>query len=78
MAVGDLNGDGKPDVAITTTSVGDTGPFSVDVLMNRGDGTLAAPSLNFIAGPPQGLVLADVDGNGRNDLIAPFAASSTA
>jgi hypothetical protein len=72
MAVGDLNGDGKPDVAITNASGGDAGPFSIDVLLNNGDGTLAAPNHNFISGSPQGLVLADVDGNGRNDLVVAF------
>jgi hypothetical protein len=72
VAVGDLNGDGKPDVAITTTSTGDIGPFSVDVLMNNGDGTLGLSSHNFVAGSPQALVLADVDGDGRNDLIVAY------
>jgi len=75
MAVGDLNGDGKPDVAITSTSIGG-GPFSVDVLLNLGDG-LAAPNHNLIAGAPQALVIADVDGNGRNDLVAAFTVFPT-
>ena len=77
MVVGDLNGDGKPDVAITDTSGGDAGPFSVDVLLNRGDGTLAAANHNFISGSPQALVLADVDGNGRNDLVVAFVTFPT-
>ena len=69
LAVADLNGDGKPDIAITNGSGGDAGPFSVDVLLNKGDGTLAAPIHNFMAGSPQGLVLADLNGDGRNDLV---------
>jgi hypothetical protein len=72
-----LNGDGKPDVAITNTSGGDAGPFSVDVLLNNGDGTLAAPSHYYFAGSPQGLVLADVDGNGRNDFVVAFTSFPT-
>jgi hypothetical protein len=65
LAVGDLNGDGKPDVAVTTFSSG----YAVAVLLNEGDGTLAAPSHYYFAGSAQGLVLADVDGNGRNDIV---------
>ena len=44
----------------------------MDVLLNNGDGTLAAPSRNSIVGSPMGLALADVDGDGRNDLVAAF------
>jgi hypothetical protein len=70
LAVADLDGDGKPDVAVTIVSGGAS--FSVDVLLNQGDGTLAAPSHNYVVGAPQGLVLADIDGDGDNDLVAAF------
>src|SRR5262249_25525741 len=41
-----------------------------DVLLNQGDGTLAAPARNFIDAEPANLVLADIDGDGSNDLVA--------
>ena len=74
IAVGDLNGDGKADVAITNPG-GDVGFVSVDVLLNQGDGTLGSPSHNSVPGTLQGLVIADIDGDGRNDLVAAFNSS---
>jgi hypothetical protein len=71
LAVADLNGDGKPDVAITNAS-SDGNSFSVDVFLNQGGGTLANPIHTRILGLPQALALADIDGDGLNDLIAAF------
>ena len=56
VAIGDLNGDGRPDVATS----------SVSVLLNRGDGSLALG----VDLPESGSVaLGDVNGDGRPDLV---------
>jgi hypothetical protein len=70
LAVGDVNGDGKPDVAVTDAPLVVAASFSVDVMLNYGDGTLTGPSHYSIPGIPGGLVLADLDGDGHNDVVA--------
>jgi hypothetical protein len=64
LAVGDLNGDSFPDVAATTAT-------TLKVLANNGAGGLA--QIASIALPtPRDVALADFDGDGRLDLIAPI------
>ncbi len=57
---GDLNGDGRTDLVVTTTS-------GVEILWNRG-GTFRAASLPA-TGWYAGAALADVNGDGRPDLF---------
>ena len=62
--VADLNGDGKPDLAVVD---GD----SVAILKNNGGGTFAAP-VNFPLGGhayPRSIIAADLDGDGKPDLV---------
>src|SRR6185295_11181534 len=75
--VGDMNGDGAPDVA--TVDHAD----AAHVLLNDGDGTLA-PAQDYPIGAGQGraegqaIVLADFDGDGAPDLVAPTAGGALA
>jgi hypothetical protein len=66
LVVRDLNGDGRPDVVV---SRGEAGRF-VSVLLNRGDGTLAAKR-DYRAGGryAAAVTAADVDGDGWPDLV---------
>jgi hypothetical protein len=71
VALGDLNGDGKLDVAVTGANYGS----GVAVLLNRGDGSLQArrvyPVLKTPDGPggPQSIAIADLNGDGKADLV---------
>jgi hypothetical protein len=68
VAVGDLNGDGKPDVVVA--QLGSTPARNVrvvSVLLGNGDGTLQAPQTYF-SGSSTCVVIADFNGDGVPDL----------
>jgi hypothetical protein len=63
LAAADLNGDGRPDLAVTSSLNND-----VSVRINLGDGTLA-PAVSYTAGKkPSSLAAADLNDDGRLDL----------
>jgi hypothetical protein len=66
VAVGDFNGDGKLDLAVESWGID-----SVEVLLGDGKGGLARPGALFAVGrmPYQRLRAADLDGDGRADLV---------
>jgi len=65
LAVGDFNGDGKPDLALVEKSVN-----TVAVLLGNGDGTFtpAPGSPNVVGANPQQVSLCDFNGDGKLDL----------
>jgi len=63
FAVGDFNGDGKPDLAVSGTAAN-----SVGIFLGNGDGTFQAP-LNANTGAiPGEVVVCDFNGDGVQDL----------
>jgi hypothetical protein len=75
VAVADVNGDGKPDVLVTTNVYTCCTPGgAVGVLLGNGDGTFQ-PAVTYHSGqifiPPASsrLAVADVNGDGKPDLI---------
>jgi hypothetical protein len=67
MAVGDLNGDGKPDIAVTEGN-------GIAVLLNSGGGIFGTAAYydSGIAGltTQTGIAIGDVNGDKRNDIVA--------
>jgi hypothetical protein len=67
VCAADFNGDGKTDLAV---ACGAAAAGAVDVFLNAGNGVFAA-RVKYIGGSYLDLIsAADVDGNGRVDLIA--------
>jgi hypothetical protein len=61
--VGDFNGDGKPDLAVTD------GPGnSVGVLLGNGDGTFQSPKNYAVGAFPGSVAVGDFNGDGKPDL----------
>ena len=70
LAIGDLDGDGRRDLAAVSAGIG-MEPVQLRVLYQQPNGTLAAPVAmdGGLACAPQAVLAADVDGDGRTDLV---------
>lgn len=64
VALGDLNGDGHPDLASANYTAN-----TVSVLLNNGDGTFRTRHDYSTAPSPKALVLGDLNGDGKADLV---------
>jgi hypothetical protein len=72
LGVGDVNGDGKPDLLVVNNCVGIgcSTAGSVGVLLGNGDGTFQAPvTYDQVGGFTISVVLADMDLDGKSDLV---------
>jgi hypothetical protein len=67
LVVGDFNGDARLDAAVAANPASGA---SVQLLLGRGDGTLADAQSTPTSAPTTRLVAADLQGDGRLDLVA--------
>jgi len=63
-AVGDLNGDGKLDLAVRLA------PAAVSVFLGNGDGTFQTPLSSATGSNPNQVTIGDFNGDGKLDLVA--------
>jgi hypothetical protein len=63
VAIGDVNGDGRPDVVVANWSSG------MAVLLGNGDGTFRAPVAYETGGDNDAVAIADVNGDGKLDVL---------
>ncbi len=72
VAVGDFNGDGKPDLAVANYGDG-----TVSVLLGNGDGTFQA-AVSYGAGSgPASVAVGDFNGDGKADLVVANSTDGT-
>jgi hypothetical protein len=72
IAIGDINGDGKLDLA-ATTSAGD-----VSVLLGNGAGNFGAPTTFATGASPNSIVIEDLNADGALDIVVANANSASA
>jgi hypothetical protein len=71
VAVGDLNGDGKPDLVVANS-----GNATISVLLGTGTGSFGAATNYNVGAFPYSVVIRDLNGDGKPDLAVANADSS--
>ena len=64
VAVGDFNGDNKPDMVVANFTTSD-----VSVFLGNGDGTFGAAVSYAVGSNPFGVTIGDFNGDGKADLV---------
>jgi hypothetical protein len=72
VAIGDLNGDGKADLATA-----DRNQRRVSVLLNKGNGTFGARHDYGVGNSPESVAIGDLNGDGTGDLVAANCKATT-
>src|SRR5215471_15415300 len=72
VAVADLNGDGRQDLAIANSS-----DNSVSILLGRGDGTFSPRQDYSVGAAPHSVAIGDLNGDGWPDVVTANSATVT-
>lgn len=75
LVLGDLDGDGRPDAALALRNV-IGGTQNIAVLRQDATGAFAAEALYTTTFNPDALAVADIDGDGRADLLVGHGSSA--
>ena len=79
VAIGDLDGDGKLDVAVTNTSSNSVSVFRNTSISGTIDGNTLAVKVDFTTGTmPLGVAIGDIDGDDKPDVVAINQSANTA
>ena len=73
VAVGDFNGDGKPDLVVANEGDG-----TVSVLLGNGDGSFQAQQTYNVGNCPYGIAVGDFNGDGKPDIVVVNECDNTA
>ena len=74
VAVGDLNGDTKPDLVFSLDIAFAQPSARLSVLLNDGTGKFGAPNIFSLQGNASQIVLADLNNDSKLDIVAPLFA----
>jgi len=77
LAVGDFNGDGKPDLAVVNNHGSPATTANVAILLNNGAGVFTIKSNTALSTVATEVTAADVNGDKKLDLVVPLYGTST-
>ncbi|MCC6363758.1 MAG: VCBS repeat-containing protein [Bryobacterales bacterium] len=76
ITIGDLNGDGKPDLVVATSSTV-IGDYQLGILLGNGNGSFQQATFVPTDFGPQDVLIGDFNGDGKVDLIVSHCCGDT-